>query len=194
VQGFSPSGRRNARHYVGILAVAHIASATVFVALLSRMGEMIQLRVPSSWVPFILLPAALLGAAIDVRAIRRGSFSVGLRRQTPKALAHLSRLWWVTPLLWGLDTGLIWTTFRVSFCSWILLLLVLLGVAPAWSGLVYGLCFAIPLVVTVHVPEHSDGDSCRVPSRVWIAPHHAQLAGVAASIVFAASITRMAYG
>jgi hypothetical protein len=68
------------------------------------------------------LAAALAGVLLDLRAICAGSFSLGLSRQTPKAFAHTSGEWWVTPLLWGLDTGMIWTTYRVSCpgccCYW----------------------------------------------------------------------------
>ncbi|WP_214408711.1 hypothetical protein [Sphaerisporangium fuscum] len=55
----------------------------------------------------------------------------------------------MTPLLWGPDIGLIWTTFRVSCTSWVLFLSALVDVAPQWSGLVYGAFFGIPLVLAV---------------------------------------------
>lgn len=43
------------------------------------------------------------------------------------------------------------TTYRVSFCSWLLLLLALTGVAPPWAGIIYGLSFAVSLIVMTRV-------------------------------------------
>jgi hypothetical protein len=123
------------------------------------------------------LAAALAGVLLDLRAICTGSFSLGLSRQTPKAFAHTSGEWWVTPLLWGLDTGMIWTTYRVSCCSWLLLLLAVLGIALASAGLVYGLAFSIPLLVMVHWPASADG-SCQISRPHWIPQRPAQWAGV----------------
>lgn len=66
----------------------------------------------------------------------------------------------MTPLFWGLDTGLIWSTFRVSCTSWVLLLAALLNVAPQWSGLVYGVSFGLPLLAAV---SRGDPDTFAAP-------------------------------
>jgi hypothetical protein len=132
--------------------------------------------------------AALTGAVLDVRAVRRRSYSAGWERQTPKALAHVGTAWWVTPLLWGLDTGLIWTTYRVSFCSCVLLVLVVLGAAPPWTGLVYGLAFAAPLVVAVLRPVTAVRRDCDVSGRRPTSPRIAQLIGVAALLMLSAGV------
>jgi hypothetical protein len=72
-------------------------------------------------------------------------------RQTPKRLQFLGEHSWVTPYVWGLDTGLLVTTYRVSFCSWLLLLLTLVGVAPPWAGVVNGISFVFPLMLATRL-------------------------------------------
>jgi len=131
--------------------------------------------------------AVLAGVVLDVRAMRRRSYSMGLERQTPKALAHTSREWWVTPLLWGADTGLIWTTYRVSFCSWLLLVLASVGAAPPWAGLVYGLAFTVPLlVVLAWRPASAAECEVNVPKRTR--PQVAQAFGVASMVLLGGSL------
>ncbi|MFI6496709.1 hypothetical protein [Nonomuraea typhae] len=128
--------------------MAHVITAFLTVFFLSQIGQAVALVLPVRSAGKILLGAAVAGVVVDLSAILRGSMSVGFRRQTAKSLAHTSDTWWVTPLLWGADTGIIGTTYRVSFTSWLLLLSAILGAAPAWSGAVYGLCFAVPLIVS----------------------------------------------
>lgn len=127
MQGSSLTARHKARQYVVILAAAHVAAAAASVFLLSQLGGVVNVHLSKPSLLLIVASVAIIGAGMDAQAIRKRAFSVGLHRQTAKALAHLSTEWWVIPLLWGADTGLIWTTFRVSFCSWLLLLLTVLG-------------------------------------------------------------------
>ncbi|MFF1477151.1 hypothetical protein ACFVYD_06175 [Streptomyces sp. NPDC058301] len=140
--------RRNLR-FVGILALAHIAAAGFMVALLYQVGTVTFGYLPYRVRAVTCAVAAVAGMVLDARAIKRGSFTVGLRRQTAKTLSDDSgpTPGWVTPLLWGLDTGLVWTTFRMSCASWVLLVSGLLTIAPQWAGLVYGVFFGIPLIV-----------------------------------------------
>ncbi|TMR99086.1 hypothetical protein [Nonomuraea basaltis] len=106
--------------------------------------------------------AVVVAIAVDVRAAWKGSYSLGIKRQTAKSLAHREgQPWWVTPLFWGLDTGLIGSTFRVSFTSWILLFGAFLNIFPQWGGLVYGTAFGIPLLIAV---SRDAGEFKRPPS------------------------------
>jgi hypothetical protein len=57
----------------------------------------------------------------------------------------------VTALLWGLDTGLGFTTYRVSSLTWVAMTSILFGQMPWWSGVMYGLGFVIPLLVVCFV-------------------------------------------
>jgi hypothetical protein len=151
VQGDS-SARRRALRFPAVLGVAHIAMAGVMVATLYQIGTVSAGLLPRSAALAICTAAVLFVIGVDVRAAHHNTYSIGLKRQTAKVLAHNpDRPWWVTPLFWGLDTGLVWSTFRVSGASWILLLGALLNVAPQWSGLVYGAFFGIPLLIAVNI-------------------------------------------
>ncbi|MFF7788142.1 hypothetical protein [Streptomyces sp. NPDC007991] len=140
--------KRNLR-FVGILALAHIAAAGFMVALLYQIGTVTFARIPLAVRVVMCAVAAVVGIALDFRAVKRGTFSVGLHRQTAKTLSNGTgdTPGWVIALLWGLDTGLVWTTFRMSCASWVLLLSSLLNVAPQWCGLAYGVFFGVPLII-----------------------------------------------
>jgi hypothetical protein len=146
--------RGRALRFPVVLAAAHIAMAGVVVALVYQVGTVSAGYLPRRVALAICLAAAVVAVVVDMRAVRANTYTVGLRRQTAKVLAHdPDRQWWVTPLFWGLDTGLIWSTFRVSCASWVLLLAAFLNVAPQWSGLMYGAFFGVPLLVAVCVGD-----------------------------------------
>lgn len=148
------STRARALRFPAVLTVAHTAMAGFIVALIYQIGTVSGGLLPRSTALAICLVAAAAAIAVDVRAVRHNTYSVGLKRQTAKVLAHdPERQWWVTPLFWGLDTGLIWSTFRVSCASWVVLLSAFLNVAPQWTGLVFGAAFCVPLLVAVCIGE-----------------------------------------
>lgn len=151
MQGSLKSGRRSGTHFVILLVAAHVMAATLFVSLVSLAAPIIVNTLPRKVMLAALVVASLAGVFVDARAVRRRWFSVGLPRQTPKMLLQLGEHSWITPLVWGFDTGLVWTTYRVSFCSWLVVLLALAGVAPPWAGAVYGLAFGIPLFGSVRL-------------------------------------------
>jgi hypothetical protein len=173
VQGPSPSGRRSGHLFVIWLAVAHVAAATLVVLVLSSLASLVDQGLSHMMVLGAVATGSVVGIVVDARAVRNRWLSVGLSRQTPKVLLRLGEYAWITPFIWGFDTGLVWTTFRVSFCSWILLLLALGGVAPAWAGMVYGLTFAIPLLGSTLLPRHY------LPATGLGTPIPAQLFGIA---------------
>lgn len=131
---------------------------------------------------FLILAGAFVGSAgmlvfalAQIGTLFRGilprehGFSFGLSRQTPKVLLHMGQAFWVTPLFWGLDTGSIWSTYRVSFCSWLLLLLAILGLAPEWAGILYGLAFVVPLSMVMYARAPFGGPRVSPPARAqWI--------------------------
>jgi hypothetical protein len=173
VQGASRT-RRTALRFPVVLVAAHVGAAGLVVAVLYQIGTAFTGLLPRSAAVVICGAAAMTAIAIDVRAVRRNTYSVGLQRQTSKVLAHdPDRPWWVTPLFWGLDTGLIWSTFRVSCTSWVLLLAALLNLVPQWGGVVYGLSFGLPLLVAVST---GDPDTFAAPGGRKL--RLAQVAGV----------------
>jgi hypothetical protein len=102
-----------------------------------------------------LLPDGVLSVAIlcplivlEVAEAAAGAptCAVTVSRQTPRSVlwsAEARR----TARAWGLDTGSVVSTYRVSAASWAALALVLTGEGPAWLGAIYALAFAVPLVV-----------------------------------------------
>jgi len=150
VQGDSSRRGAEGRHFLPVLVIAHVLTASIMVLVLHQVGTVVLASVDWDLRVGVLAVLAVGGAAVDVRAVLRGGMAVGLARQTPKAVGHDPRRpWWVTPIIWGTDTGLIWTTFRVSSTSWALLAGALLAVVPPWAGAVYGVAFAVPLSVSV---------------------------------------------
>jgi hypothetical protein len=177
VQGDSQLGRQRARSFILILTVAHVSTATLTVFVLSQLGDVVTGVLPAFTIAVVLGVASVGGLVFDVVAAARGRMSLGLRRQTAKELAHTTDTWWVTPLLWGADTGIVGTTYRVSFSSWVLLLAAVLGVAPPWAGAVYGMAFAIPLVLSVSLGDPTSSGLMR-SQRLWTNVRGAQLLGV----------------
>lgn len=158
-----------------VLVVAHIAAAGFIVGLLHELGAGLSRFITPTASIAVCGLAAIAGVGIDAHAARRGTYSIGLKRQTSKELGHDgTRQWWVTPLLWGIDTGLIWSTFRVPSASWVLLMGALLNVMPQWSGIVYGLFFGVPLVVAVSIGDiEKFGRAGSYPSLPYV-----QIAGI----------------
>ena len=71
--------------------------------------------------------------------------------------------------MWGLDAGLVVTTYRVTSLSWAALAVTFFGVVPWWSGLAYALGFSIPLLaVILSVPKRTDPMGQADPEPVWI--------------------------
>lgn len=92
-------------------------------------------------------------AVMDCVAIARSSYCpVSWRRQTPRSLLRRYDTR-VVALVWGFDTGLLVTTFRVAAVSWGALVLTALGLSHGWTGIGYGLGFAIPFLFLLFRPQ-----------------------------------------
>jgi hypothetical protein len=138
------------RTYYGLLgrfAMAFTASSFAVFGLAGAIGLTVAQVVPSAAREAAacgVLSAALL---LDAYSLRRKTWCpVTLRRQTPKDILHRygARR---AATAWGLDAGLVFTTYRVSSISWAVLALALFGVAPWWAGLGYAAGFLVPLLL-----------------------------------------------
>jgi hypothetical protein len=141
-------GQSRSRHaaLLGRFAAAFTASALVVfgisAAIGAGIGHLLSVHVQIA-VTFVALVAAL---ALDAYSLTHRTWCpVTVRRQTPKRilLRYGDRR---AALAWGLDTGLVFTTYRMSSISWALLLLVVLGIAPWWAALGYAAGFLVPLL------------------------------------------------
>lgn len=135
---------------ITVFGLAHLAGAALGVHLLS-----------TQW----LLAVAAVGlgacAVADAFAIRKRRYCpLSWRRQTPQSLRFRYGPT-TTAVLWGFDTGLAVTTFRVAALTWAALLLTFLGLAPWQTGLAYALSFAVPIVTILNVqrPTSRSSDS-----------------------------------
>jgi hypothetical protein len=148
----------------GALCAGFLVSATTLFALASFVGMAIgTYLLPEK----VRLAAALVCVValivLDVLALRRRAMCpITLRRQTPKNFAfHYGNT--RGALIWGLDTGLAVTTFRISAATWAMIVLGLLNVAPWWQGLAYGLGFCLPIAAAILLvprrPDDQDGTS-----------------------------------
>ena len=131
-----------------------LAGAAVMFYLVHLAGSLVGLALLSGPSRLVLASLLLLALALaDKLAISRGTYCpISWRRQTPRTLFRRFPI----PLavsIWGFDTGLVVTTFRVAAVTWGSLLLTLLGVAPPWAGLAYGIGFTVPFLFLALRPQ-----------------------------------------
>lgn len=93
-----------------------------------------------------LTTVSVTTAIIGIWAYRRPSiFGPFVTRQTPRLLKERRG----GVFIWGLDTGLMVTTVRITFLTWIALLISAVGFATWTSLYAYALGFVVPLTVMV---------------------------------------------
>jgi hypothetical protein len=128
-------------------AVAFTVSACLIFAVASGVGYPLRILLPGSI--HLALALAVLATALSLDAVslrRKTMCPLTARRQTPKVVYYRDG-GGRAALVWGLDAGLVFTTFRMSAISWALLLLGVLGSAPWWTGLGYAAGFVVPLLL-----------------------------------------------
>ena len=131
-----------------VFAGAFIFAAVLLFAFASLAGVMLQTDgLPLTWKAGLAGLGLVALTLVDVLAIRKNRYCpLGLRRQTPKALMRRHAPATVA-IIWGFDTGLAVTTFRVAAITWGALLMAVLGLSPWWVGLGYGVGFVLPFVI-----------------------------------------------
>jgi hypothetical protein len=153
VQGPTPS--RTVR--IGIAAAfagAFVGGALTIFAIVNVVGTALGFtQLPFEWRVGLAGGGLLSLAAVDLRAIAKSTYCpISWRRQTPRDLLRRYRMT-VAASVWGFDTGLIVTTFRVAAVGWGALFLAALGLLPLWAGLGYGLAFTLPFLVLLMRPR-----------------------------------------
>ncbi|MGH8435635.1 MAG: hypothetical protein ACRERX_14425, partial [Pseudomonas sp.] len=130
-----------------------IGAITIFAAVYFLGRALGSTLLPLRWRLGIAVAGLLPLALLDLRAIARSTYCpIGWRRQTPRVLLRRYRIT-VAASLWGFDTGLVITTFRVAAISWGALLVAALGVSTPWAGVGYGLGFTIPFLFLLFRPR-----------------------------------------
>jgi hypothetical protein len=150
-----------------LLALGFTASSVTTYAAASALGTALLGEARSSrWV--VLAAAGILAMLLVLDSGVLGLRTPMWRRQTPKWFMHRFGAG-TSAMLWGLDAGLVVTTFRVTSLSWGALTLTLLGLAPWWVGGVYALAFVIPeLVLDLVVPARRDPSGATDPEPIWL--------------------------
>lgn len=166
VQGQSVTGYRG---LIGRFAAAFTASSFIVFAVVGSIG-LTMARLLTGQARLGVTCAVLLGSlTLDTWSLKRKSWCpVTLRRQTPKSIAqrHGARR---AAVAWGLDTGLVFTTYRTSSISWALLALAVIGVTPWWAGLGYATGFLVPLVAGCSlIPFWRNGTDATVLAEVLV--------------------------
>lgn len=160
-------------------SVGFAASSVLAFGFAATLGFTASSVLPTAILPpvgFVVLVASLL---LDAYSLLRKSWCpVTLRRQTPKAILreHGAKR---AALAWGLDAGMVVTTFRVSSISWAVLVLATLGMAPWWLGLGYAGGFVVPFLIAA------------VLSRGWSSTGVAERLAVSASVGRAVCVTAL---
>jgi hypothetical protein len=90
-----------------------------------------------------------------------------LRRQTPQRVFYM-----FGPirgaLVWGLDTGLMVTTYRITAATWATLSLCVLGFLPWWTGVIYATGFLLPVAIAVLIVPPRQGPPDSTVEPIWI--------------------------
>lgn len=132
-------------------AVAFTVGAIAIFGAVSIAGAGLRVDgVPLQWRLGIAAAALAAFALVDVVAIRKRSYCpLSWRRQTPQSLRFRYGAT-TTVAVWGFDTGLAVTTFRVAALTWAALLLTFLGLASWQTGFAYALTFVIPIIAILN--------------------------------------------
>lgn len=149
VQGTSSTTQRLLSP-VTALAVAFAATSAFTFGLLAWLGDAVITRSTLSLVTYLGV-GLVVGLSLDeLRRFRRRTYcAIGWRRQTPERLKTIDAPG-VVAVLWGVDTGTGFSTFKMTNGWWILASLVLVGaVDPLPTGLAYGIGFGGALCSTV---------------------------------------------
>lgn len=131
-----------------VFGLAFIFGAVVIFGFTSLIGVAIQaMGMPLEWRAIFAAVGLIALSLIDLFAIKKKWYCpLGMHRQTPKSLIRKYPATTVAAV-WGFDTGLAVTTFRVAAISWGALVMVSLGLSPWWIGFGYGIGFILPLII-----------------------------------------------
>jgi len=128
-------------------AAAFAMSSFAIFGVAGMLGAAAKTAIPVKAQAILSLGVLSCALILDFYGLKQKSWCVlSLRRQTPKRVLRdfgARR----AALAWGLDAGLVFTTFRMSSLSWALLALAILGVAPSWVGLGYAAGFLLPFLL-----------------------------------------------
>lgn len=131
-------------------SLAFCVSSLVFFGLLASAGSAVTFSVEHNARLSFFTACVLVFAICDVVvASSMRAYAFGPSRQTSQALLASSVSPSAAAVIWGLDTGFVVTTFRVTMMTWTLCAGALLGLTPWWLGAAYGVGFCASLLTSL---------------------------------------------
>ncbi len=145
------SSTRIALRVSAVFAAAFTAGAIAVFGIASIAGAALHVdELSLQWRLGTAAAGLAVFAFVDLVAIRKRSYCpLSWRRQTPQSLRFRNGVT-TTVAMWGFDTGLAVTTFRVVALTWAALLLTFLGLASWQVGFAYALAFVIPVIAILN--------------------------------------------
>ena len=163
VQGALPRWRWRLQ-ITALFASGFLAGSVAMFFLSSLLGEMVRIHeLPLALRRSVAAAGLVTFALMDVWAGHNRAYCpIGLRRQTPRGLKYRHSMP-VVASIWGFDTGLAVTTFRVAAATWGAILLIVLGLSGWQSGIAYGIAFTIPLTVLLWTHRSGRPANAQIP-------------------------------
>ena len=187
-------GQRRGRHaaQLGRFAAAFATSSFTVFALAGLFG-LAAAHVLTSHARLAIACAVFsVALLLDAYSVRHRTWCpVTMHRETPRNIQLRSGAR-RTAVAWGVDTGLVFTTYRMTSISWALLALTVTGYAPWWIGIGYAAGFLVPVLLGTSVlrlrADRSDGTGLAVTlARYPQAARVACFAALAAAVGLTAS-------
>lgn len=102
----------------------------------------------------VILGGLVVFLLLDVWTLLRHKriYPIGLRRQTRKGLMHGRTRQTLVGLVWGLDAGFGFFTYRVTSGLWVLIFVTVLSDVPAVLVTTYSFGFAVSLMIVTWTP------------------------------------------
>lgn len=165
------------------LAVGFATSSLLVTFFVHQIGQFFFAVTRLGPTPKHVLALTALGACFLMNGERFRLATPMWKRQAPQRLFYM-----FGPIrgafLWGLDTGLMVTTFRITSLTWATLSLCLLGLIPWWSGTAYAVGFIVPTTVAVLLIPPRSAPKFQEPT--WLLGRISQYVGVVYMLAFVA--------
>ena len=122
-----------------VFAISFVVSSSLSVFVLSRLGTVVSLVLTLQQRLAIAVASTAVLCSFDLWMQRRRSCSIGPLRQTSQRLRF--NVW--APLVWGLDTGVPFTTVRTTLLPVACTLLTILDFGTQIGGVFYAFGFIV---------------------------------------------------
>lgn len=121
-------------------------------------------------------------------------YPISIRRQTSQRLVFSRGPESMVGLLWGLHAGVGVATYRTTSGLWGIMIIVALGLTPAWTVVGYGLGFSIALAAVIWTPTGGPDGAARAARGAARVARLMESRGTGARVVYlSASLAALAH-